>query len=41
MNPLLSPGRIGGVAIKNRIVMPPMTTRLADAEGRVTDETIA
>src|SRR5215472_5973880 len=41
MNPLLSPGRIGGVAIKNRIVMPPMTTRLADAEGHVTEETIA
>src|SRR5215471_19085196 len=41
MNPLLSPGRIGGVAIKNRIVMPPMTTRLADAEGFVTEGTIA
>src|SRR5215831_9710844 len=40
-NPLLSPGRIGGVAIKNRIVMPPMTTRLANAEGHVTEETIA
>jgi 2,4-dienoyl-CoA reductase-like NADH-dependent reductase (Old Yellow Enzyme family) len=41
MNPLLTPARIGGVAIKNRIVMPPMTTRLADAEGHVTDDTVA
>ncbi|HEU5275926.1 MAG TPA: NADH:flavin oxidoreductase, partial [Xanthobacteraceae bacterium] len=40
-NPLLSPGRIGGVEIRNRIVMPPMTTRLADEEGHVTDDTIA
>jgi 2,4-dienoyl-CoA reductase-like NADH-dependent reductase (Old Yellow Enzyme family) len=41
MNPLLTPGRIGGVELRNRIVMPPMTTRLADAEGNVTDDTIA
>src|SRR5690349_21141381 len=41
MNPLLSPARIGGVEIRNRIVMPPMTTRLADEEGDVTDETVA
>jgi 2,4-dienoyl-CoA reductase-like NADH-dependent reductase (Old Yellow Enzyme family) len=41
MNPLLVPGRIGRVEIKNRIVMPPMTTRLADAEGHVTDDAIA
>ncbi len=40
-NPLLSPGRIGGVTIRNRIVMPPMTTRLADDEGHVTDDMIA
>lgn len=38
---LFSPGRIGGVEIRNRIVMPPMTTRLADAEGYVTEATIA
>jgi 2,4-dienoyl-CoA reductase-like NADH-dependent reductase (Old Yellow Enzyme family) len=41
MNILLTPARIGGVEIRNRIVMPPMTTRLADPEGYVTDETIA
>src|SRR5258705_10278210 len=35
------PARIGGVEIRNRIVMPPMTTRLADQEGFVTDDTIA
>lgn len=38
---LFTPGRIGGVEIRNRIVMPPMTTRLADAEGYVTDASIA
>ncbi len=32
---LFSLGRIGGVEVSNRIVMPAMTTRLADAEGRV------
>ena len=41
MNILLTPARIGPVEIKNRIVMPPMTTRLADAEGFVTDDTVA
>ncbi|HTP93131.1 MAG TPA: NAD(P)-binding protein [Xanthobacteraceae bacterium] len=40
-NILLTPARIGPVVIPNRIVMPPMTTRTADAEGFVTDETIA
>lgn len=40
-NPLFVPGRIGQVEIKNRIVMPPMTTRGADAEGFVTDDSIA
>src|SRR5258705_8124193 len=35
------PARIGGIEIRNRIVMPPMTTRLADQEGFVTDDTIA
>jgi 2,4-dienoyl-CoA reductase-like NADH-dependent reductase (Old Yellow Enzyme family) len=41
VNILLTPARIGPVEIKNRIVMPPMTTRLADDEGFVTDESIA
>jgi 2,4-dienoyl-CoA reductase-like NADH-dependent reductase (Old Yellow Enzyme family) len=39
-NVLLTPARIGAVEIRNRIVMPPMTTRLADAEGHVTDDTV-
>src|SRR5437764_3336618 len=34
---LLTPARIGPVEIKNRIVMPPMTTRTADDEGFVTE----
>ena len=41
MNILLTPARIGPVEIKNRIVMPPMTTRTADAEGFVTEDSIA
>jgi dimethylglycine catabolism A len=41
MNILFTPARIGPVDIKNRIVMPPMTTRTADAEGFVTDDSIA
>jgi 2,4-dienoyl-CoA reductase-like NADH-dependent reductase (Old Yellow Enzyme family) len=41
VNPLLTPGRIGAVELRNRIVMPPMTTRLSDEEGHVTDATIA
>lgn len=40
MNVLLTPARIGSVEIRNRIVMPPMTTRLADKDGRVTDDTV-
>jgi len=40
-NILLTPARIGPVEIPNRIVMPPMTTRTADAEGYVTDDSIA
>ena len=40
MNILLTPARIGSVEIRNRIVMPPMTTRLADAEGFVTEDSI-
>jgi dimethylglycine catabolism A len=41
VNVLLTPSKIGFVQIRNRIVMPPMTTRTADAEGHVTDHTIA
>src|ERR1700752_3553899 len=41
MNILFTPARIGPVEIKNRIVMPPMTTRTADDEGFVTDDCIA
>jgi 2,4-dienoyl-CoA reductase-like NADH-dependent reductase (Old Yellow Enzyme family) len=41
MNILLTPARIGAVEIKNRIVMPPMTTRTADDEGFVTEHCIA
>lgn len=40
-NILLTPARIGSVEIPNRIVMPPMTTRTSDAEGFVTDDSIA
>ncbi|MCC6777621.1 MAG: NAD(P)-binding protein [Hyphomicrobiales bacterium] len=40
-NILLTPARIGAVEIRNRIVMPPMTTRTADAEGFVTDDSVA
>jgi dimethylglycine catabolism A len=40
MNILLTPARIGSVEIPNRIVMPPMTTRTADDEGFVTEDTI-
>ncbi|GAA4336601.1 hypothetical protein GCM10023144_31180 [Pigmentiphaga soli] len=38
---LLQPGRIGTVEIRNRIVMPPMTTRCADEQGFVTGDTLA
>ncbi|MGE3150422.1 MAG: NAD(P)-binding protein [Pseudorhodoplanes sp.] len=41
MNILLTPARIGAVEIPNRIIMPPMTTRAADAEGFVTEQTLA
>jgi dimethylglycine catabolism A len=41
MTALFTPHRIGAVEIPNRIVMPAMTTRLADREGHVTDDTIA
>jgi 2,4-dienoyl-CoA reductase-like NADH-dependent reductase (Old Yellow Enzyme family) len=41
MSILLTSARIGEVEIANRIVLPPMTTRTADAEGFVTEDTIA
>jgi dimethylglycine catabolism A len=41
VNVLLTPARIGSVEIPNRIVMPSMTTRTADAEGYVTDDSVA
>src|SRR5437763_12342634 len=41
MNILLTPAHIGLVEIPNRIVMPAMTTRTADDEGFVTDDTVA
>jgi 2,4-dienoyl-CoA reductase-like NADH-dependent reductase (Old Yellow Enzyme family) len=39
-NVLLTPGRIGDVEIRNRVVMAPMTTRLADEDGFVTEEAV-
>jgi 2,4-dienoyl-CoA reductase-like NADH-dependent reductase (Old Yellow Enzyme family) len=38
---LFSPKHIGAVEIPNRVVMPAMTTRLADRDGFVTDATLA
>ena len=40
-NILLTPARIGDVEILNRIVLPSMTTRGADAAGFVTEDTLA
>src|ERR1700728_4760553 len=41
MDGLFTAARIGSVEIRNRIVMPPMTTRTSDAEGYVTDDSVA
>jgi 2,4-dienoyl-CoA reductase-like NADH-dependent reductase (Old Yellow Enzyme family) len=41
VNVLFSPVAIGGMEVPNRVVMPPMTTRLADPEGYVTDALVA
>ena len=41
MNILFTPARIGSLDVPNRIVMPPMTTRTANEEGYVTEDTIA
>jgi 2,4-dienoyl-CoA reductase-like NADH-dependent reductase (Old Yellow Enzyme family) len=38
---LFEPGRIGPLLLKNRVIMAPMTTRKADAEGCVTQAGIA
>ena len=38
---LFGPARIGPVTLKNRVIMAPMTTRKADAEGFVTEAGIA
>jgi 2,4-dienoyl-CoA reductase-like NADH-dependent reductase (Old Yellow Enzyme family) len=38
---LLEPIAIGGVTLPNRVVMAPMTTRLADTQGFVTPELVA
>ncbi|MDP6347178.1 MAG: hypothetical protein QGF81_02270, partial [Dehalococcoidia bacterium] len=37
---LFSPMRIGGLELKNRVVMPPMGTNLGDKEGLATQRTI-
>ncbi len=41
MQLLFTPGRIGSLEIRNRIIMPPMTTRAADRDGFVTDAALA
>jgi 2,4-dienoyl-CoA reductase-like NADH-dependent reductase (Old Yellow Enzyme family) len=41
MSILFTPKRIGGIEIRNRVVMPPMTTRLADVDGYVTPASVA
>jgi dimethylglycine catabolism A len=38
---LFSPTSIGGVPIRNRVVLAPMTTRLADGDGHTTPELLA
>ncbi|WP_417767425.1 FAD-dependent oxidoreductase [Stappia sp.] len=38
---LFRPGRIGPLSLKNRVVMAPMTTRLADRDGFATDAGLA
>jgi len=41
MSTLFSPVRIGNMELRNRVVMPAMTTRLANEDGTVSDATIA
>lgn len=38
---LFSPSAIGGVEVRNRVVLPSMTTRLADPSGEVTPELVS
>jgi 2,4-dienoyl-CoA reductase-like NADH-dependent reductase (Old Yellow Enzyme family) len=38
---LFSPGVIGSRTVKNRVVMAPIDTNLADESGRVTDALLA
>lgn len=38
---LLKPAQLGPITLRNRIIMAPMTTRHADAEGFVTEDTMA
>ena len=38
---LFTPDAIGPITLKNRVIMAPMATRMADAEGFVTDDSIA
>ncbi len=40
-HPLFAPARLGGRLLRNRVVMPSMTTRLADDEGFVTPASLA
>lgn len=39
-NKLLEPGKIGTLELKNRFVVPPMGTNLADSDGYITDRII-
>lgn len=39
-SPLMSPLKVGGLTLKNRVVLAPMTTRLATADGYVTDDLV-
>ena len=38
---LFTPGRIGPLVLGNRVIMAPMTTRTADEDGQVTEDSIA
>lgn len=38
---MFQPGQIGNMTVKNRIIMPPMSSRLAGIHGQVTDNMIA
>lgn len=38
---LFNPGQMGSMTVKNRIIMPPMSSRLSNIDGQVTDNMIA